>query len=60
MSTTEPTKTFTCKSCKTNDVIENAMLLHWCDKEVASANEIEAAVAPLLYRYCPMTISLAS
>ncbi len=63
MSTTEPKKTFTCKSCKTDDIIENVMLLHWCDKEVAIVNEIVAAVAsssaaeeqPLLCKNCTYT-----
>ena len=35
MSTTEAKKsTFTCKS---DNLLENAMLLHWCDQENSSA-----------------------
>ena len=33
MSITEDKKTFACKSCKTINLLENAMLLHWCDQE---------------------------
>jgi len=56
MSTIELKKTFTCKSCKTDDIIENVMLLHWCDKEVANemvAEVISAAEEqPLLCKNC--------
>ena len=57
MSTTEAKKTFTCKSCKTVNFLEDAMLLHWCDQDKTSANEIVAAVAslekqPLLCKNC--------
>ena len=66
MSTTEAKKTFTCKSCKTVNFLEDAMLLHWCDQDKtseaetvnsSSANEIVAAVAslekqPLLCKNC--------
>ena len=59
-------KTFTCKSCKTDNLLENAMLLHWCSVEVAvkdtvtnsSANEIAAETVasleekPLLCKNC--------
>ena len=46
MSTTEDDKkTFTCRSCKTDNLLENAMLLHWCSVEVSEAEaEAEAVV----------------
>ena len=33
MTSVETKKTFICKCCKTLTSLENAMLLHWCDKE---------------------------
>lgn len=55
--------TFTCKSCKTDNLLEDAMLLHWCDQEntsvaSSSANEIVAAEdkdRPLLCKNCTYT-----
>ena len=56
-----------CAKCKSYILLENAMLLHWCTKEVASANEIVASVAssseasvssleqPLLCKNCTYT-----
>ena len=41
------TTTTKCASCKIDILLEDAMLLHWCTKEVISANEIAAAVANL-------------
>jgi len=49
MSTTEAKKTFTCKSCKTDNILENAMLLHWCDQDNTSAL---AESRPLLCKNC--------
>jgi hypothetical protein len=39
------TSTKKCVSCKTDIILENAMLLHWCEIKDASASEIVAAVA---------------
>ena len=40
------TSTTKCVKCKTDILLENAMLLHWCTKEVASE------VQPLLCNNC--------
>jgi hypothetical protein len=47
-----------CVSCKTDILLENAMLLHWCEikeAEVESANEIVAEDQPLLCKNCTYT-----
>ena len=42
-----------CAKCKSDILLENAVLLHWCTKEtVISANEIVAEVKPLLCKNC--------
>jgi hypothetical protein len=61
MSDTEDEKkTFTCKSCKTDNLLENVMLLHWCSEAEAEAVvEVEEAVVnldqPLLCKNCTYT-----
>ena len=72
MSTVEAIKpTRKCESCKTDILLEDVMLLHWCDQEavtseavtseavtseaVTSANEIVAAEQPLLCKNCTYT-----
>ena len=59
------TSTKNCVSCKTELLLENAMLLHWCERKDASANEIVAAdesaneivveEQPLLCKNCTYT-----
>ena len=62
--TTVETKCVKCVSCKTEILLENIMLLHWCYKEDASktedkANSSEASVVslepPLLCKNCTYT-----
>ena len=62
MSTVEAIKpTRKCESCKTDILLEDVMLLHWCDQEavtseaVTSANEIVAAEQALLCINCTYT-----
>ena len=55
------TTTTKCVSCKTDILLENAMLLHWCERKdtsetEAGANEILATVVqPLLCKNCTYT-----
>ena len=58
--TTVETKCVKCVSCKTEILLENVMLLHWCDKENASktedkASSSEAEEPPLLCKNCTYT-----
>ena len=49
------TTTTKCAKCKSDILLENAMLLHWCDKKDTSETTVVNLEQPLLCKNCTYT-----